>query len=1560
MTSNAEDKAVATCSTVEQQHNTAYETAQASSPVQAPTQAQTLTTNAIEVACTPAYRKESDDLSLFRDDQQQEQHPIEQEEKEKPLHSSPEAESMVSKTTTLPKDWSQETASITRLMKLVGAPKPQMPAEPPVWVEHPSDPSRLPSTNNGHSTVTADDDDGAGVQPAATAERERRWKEYEALRKEYEETKALLQSAEVVSQGVDAYFQNCVVDHLDAMDEDPFTLESFESLMRTHASRGKDFILARVTTQDPVDAEKRYHSYYGAHQINKVLFRTQPEEGLLHRMKARNPLNNMLIVGDVHYYSISAEQVNKIKPIKGSSGAVKSSAASILSSLSRKSRCSKLAAKAIAEQIGYARSSPLLGGADSDDSALFASSETENSAAATTSDSATPRSRSSVHGRGRHHYRSNSGSSLVSQSSNISLSCNRARTAPAAITGSTTSRPSRLRQAIQVGICTDLSDADTMEAAMSPTRPFHVESPDQAANSDSMSSVPQSSASSNQPASLSFPQALVRRMHARRGSVDSSLSDSSHFSHVSGCSTATQQSTCSNISHTAECQRQHGRSQHSQEENGHDQRTWQQSRAEEDGVRRRDIDSDHEQRSEDEKHSEERVVYTFKYLATDDDYLLKASVRQVFKLNALEPWDAVLFTISSNALYDYTAVPHPPPTPSSPLPPPSQPEAGATSTPLVVTVSPATHATDPSLPLPPRSAATATPVTPRSSATAATPRRSTSFTSLGGLLQGSPVVPRRDDSTPTGRRATELNQGTTAVVAAAAATVATAITSSSLSVPEVEQPLNSPRSIMSRVGLISAGLGSPRGSGNGGFISRNSSRNFGSRLSIDAPRRGGGEENGALIDTGRLDYNDGHDSISLPLTPPPPLPAATEMLPPLDVMPVMTPRHSGEVGMREPPQPHVQSIRPSPPSSSSLPSSTSSAANSQESLLNHNRPQHRPNGTIGGDERDAADSLSGTIWSPRTRARMESQQQHSLAMARAHAQTRALLNERRAAQASAVHREIELREDGDYDNADDDGVIRSRSRQARASGSTASRSRGPWWSTLLAVKRLLRGRQRHNRDHPHPRLQGLDNEDDDDHYHMEHVSSTATAGAGVTTRRHRSHQLPPAGAIALHDGASDIPVTAINTMHERSQPSFLPSSRSLVTLSSLSNAHTSRRSLVHRIWKFIAYPPVIIGSYALVGIVIVHLVSWPMFAAIMAGLLLACALVIYFGGHRHALLPSIEDVRPLGSSVSTAPSWMGTVNRGSNDRVVTTATFVAGRENSLVPREAVQQTNIVPEFESNGVRSSDNDANYSVGRAAMEVQAVTEFSGESSLHDLSMDDLTQRDTNSLSSRETAESNESEHYHGAYMHMRLRCRQQSISSSRRDSNGGSVVEQPPDCSIESDITTTDDDDDVQSMVSAMSNISSSDVDPQDQRHQKRQLQQIAQSSKTTMALPHAGSSERDVGENSTFATEEQPNSRECHRREMSSPLLERMFVAAQLESCLAMASSDDHESLKATEVAPTATTTAAPAAAAVIQQAGTATTATPSTMPLTPVTPLTPRTLRARSSDLEQGQATAHC
>lgn len=97
---------------------------------------------------------------------------------------------------------------------------------------------------------------------------------------------------------------------LDCEAEESFTLETFGNLLKAAKSVNKDFIIARVTTLDPSGPKPHiYHSHYSAHQINKILFRTQPEEALLHRMKSRNPLNNMLIVGDVNYYVIRPKDV---------------------------------------------------------------------------------------------------------------------------------------------------------------------------------------------------------------------------------------------------------------------------------------------------------------------------------------------------------------------------------------------------------------------------------------------------------------------------------------------------------------------------------------------------------------------------------------------------------------------------------------------------------------------------------------------------------------------------------------------------------------------------------------------------------------------------------------------------------------------------------------------------------------------------------------------------------------------------------------------------------------------------------------------------------------------------------------------------------------------------------------------------------------------------------------------------------------------------------------------------------------------------------------------------
>ncbi len=95
---------------------------------------------------------------------------------------------------------------------------------------------------------------------------------------------------------------------LDCSAEESFTLETFGGLLKAARVAEKEFILARVRTLDPsAEHPQLFHSHYSAHHLNKILFKTQPEEGLLHRMKSRNPLNNMLIVGDVDYFVVRPE-----------------------------------------------------------------------------------------------------------------------------------------------------------------------------------------------------------------------------------------------------------------------------------------------------------------------------------------------------------------------------------------------------------------------------------------------------------------------------------------------------------------------------------------------------------------------------------------------------------------------------------------------------------------------------------------------------------------------------------------------------------------------------------------------------------------------------------------------------------------------------------------------------------------------------------------------------------------------------------------------------------------------------------------------------------------------------------------------------------------------------------------------------------------------------------------------------------------------------------------------------------------------------------------------------
>ena len=97
-----------------------------------------------------------------------------------------------------------------------------------------------------------------------------------------------------------------LVGSIPADHEDPFSLETFEELIVQHQQVSKQLIIARVKTVDPHLPDKEYFSYYSAHALNKILFRTQIVYGrrLIHRLLVLNPLTNTPIVGDVQYFVV--------------------------------------------------------------------------------------------------------------------------------------------------------------------------------------------------------------------------------------------------------------------------------------------------------------------------------------------------------------------------------------------------------------------------------------------------------------------------------------------------------------------------------------------------------------------------------------------------------------------------------------------------------------------------------------------------------------------------------------------------------------------------------------------------------------------------------------------------------------------------------------------------------------------------------------------------------------------------------------------------------------------------------------------------------------------------------------------------------------------------------------------------------------------------------------------------------------------------------------------------------------------------------------------------------
>lgn len=101
------------------------------------------------------------------------------------------------------------------------------------------------------------------------------------------------------------------LDLVDADENEVFTLELFRKLINESRKLNKDFLIARITTADPNDQSMFYNYYYSAFEMNKILFKYESNRKLLHRMKVKNPLNNMCIIGQVSYYKITVQEFDR-------------------------------------------------------------------------------------------------------------------------------------------------------------------------------------------------------------------------------------------------------------------------------------------------------------------------------------------------------------------------------------------------------------------------------------------------------------------------------------------------------------------------------------------------------------------------------------------------------------------------------------------------------------------------------------------------------------------------------------------------------------------------------------------------------------------------------------------------------------------------------------------------------------------------------------------------------------------------------------------------------------------------------------------------------------------------------------------------------------------------------------------------------------------------------------------------------------------------------------------------------------------------------------------------
>lgn len=347
------------------------------------------------------------------------------------------------------------------------------------------------------------------------------------------------------------------------------------------------------------------------------------------------------------------------------------------------------------------------------------------------------------------------------------------------------------------------------------------------------------------------------------------------------------------------------------------------------------------------------------------------------------------------------------------------------------------------------------------------------------------------------------------------------------------------------------------------------------------------------------------------------------------------------------------------------------------------------------------------------------------------------------------------------------------------------------------------------------------------------------------------------------------------------------------------------------------------------GVCVVRLVEMRTFAGIMIGLPFVCILLIYLSGHRHAMILGIDDIGRGADFLSTTtteesraaapgPPWM--TGQGFSNRTL--------RGTGIVSREGIQQTHtIINDEEEEDPRGGDERV---VAVSVNDASAPLPLDMTGTAEAGSDDQQLEHSDRDISNMEAAADGDNEQYHGVFMRMRLRYWHNDTTSGsssvrqHRQQNGQEV---------ETEAATTDDDDDTQSMVSAVSNISA-DTDHDYGRGQVNHP--LRQHSPAT--VPAA----RD-GEDNTILTQP-PSLSGYHHRQASSPRLDRVLMAAQLESQFSSSSSAGAGG--GAEAAPIGVSSA------VAQYPSSC------SSPLTPITPLTPRSQRTRDMDNDNGLTAA--